>query len=979
MDTMTKNSLADSMSQFGDSQTRDLDEDSTRGFEIIARLFGVPRHEEASIDPDRSLSTNRKEPIIILSDIMPPHETPNPRVTSEPPAETDAPLHVSIKNDSRVISELRNSFDYTQDIECITLEGHSEHTDAVYGPVMEGHSEHTGADVKLVALCNAASNAQISVSSKYASSAMISVTSAEDETVYHEEYDSYLNDDSTGIPTGVISAPALLNNSYSKHERSFLPQVSCGNNLHVDTELDENFSEVDTVIDTTGFGGLVRLFNVANCHNNILGTVDEADQYDNISTFDDESLGMILTTISAPAIVLNRVTTMQAMRNGQKKQNDCGVDLLGGKISNHDRELNQMSVKKANQNFVDGESVSNKIGISHWAGLSEISREADMKSKLIELRPHFDELEGTYIEESSSLNDDHNKELKQMSAKSTNLVDGESVSNSIRMSHQMGPVEISGGADMRLKSKEVMPHSDKSKATHEGESSSFQGHSGGADMRLKSEEVMPHSDKPKGTHEGESSSFQGLSGGADMRLKPKEVMPHSDECEGTHEEESSSFQGLRNGKDIVVKKLSYFLKKKTNGDSFLKEGKSSGTITTDEEDDSEGTFGNFSAQKNPQNVAEIPVPTAILATNINNKRIVSILEKYTLAVTPVVNGDGAEGEEIELHAEEITTGLEQEQDTNEKEHDASSSSSWKIFSDSNTWNAVDQPQQRETLIDREVVSSDLSSTINGSILSSTSMHNINDDEESESYRNLLPTSLPDERNREVVVSDLSSTINGSILSTTSMHNINDDEESESYRNILPTSLPDERKKTLYQRDVVIQENRFRRKMWHFRKKKRKKKESKFTLLDETLYKLEKILEENIEAEAKEHAKKKLENIILEKLQTNAEEQENVTFKTFGLRNKNKNREKQDPNLSPVCENAMKVKLHAVNIDKGPTEKRYQVKRKNIKAKESEQVKKLEKYGSVREFAWMESHHRKLLGLKHLTRKNPNWIKFRSSN
>ena len=56
MDTMTKNSLADSMSQFGDSQTRDLDEDSTRGFEIIARLFGVPRHEEASIDPDISIS-----------------------------------------------------------------------------------------------------------------------------------------------------------------------------------------------------------------------------------------------------------------------------------------------------------------------------------------------------------------------------------------------------------------------------------------------------------------------------------------------------------------------------------------------------------------------------------------------------------------------------------------------------------------------------------------------------------------------------------------------------------------------------------------------------------------------------------------------------------------------------------------------------------------------------------------------------------
>ena len=68
--------------------------------------------------------------------------------------------------------------------------------------------------------------------------------------------------------------------------------MSCGDNLHVFTELD-GFSEVGIGIDTSGFIRLVCLFNVANCHNNILGTVDEADQYDNTSTFGDESLGMI--------------------------------------------------------------------------------------------------------------------------------------------------------------------------------------------------------------------------------------------------------------------------------------------------------------------------------------------------------------------------------------------------------------------------------------------------------------------------------------------------------------------------------------------------------------------------------------------------------------------------------------------------------------------------------------------------------------
>ena len=153
---------------------------------------------------------------------MPPHETPNYIVMSESPVETDSPLHVSIKNDSQVISEFCNSYDYTQYIEWINLEGHSEHTYDVDGPVllrdvasdthksvsskyeridavatsvksslcsqdketvsqihyycnhskdiqymtMKGHSEHIGSDDRLVPLCNATSNSQISVYSK---------------------------------------------------------------------------------------------------------------------------------------------------------------------------------------------------------------------------------------------------------------------------------------------------------------------------------------------------------------------------------------------------------------------------------------------------------------------------------------------------------------------------------------------------------------------------------------------------------------------------------------------------------------------------------------------------------------------------------------------------------------------------------------------------------------------------------------------
>ena len=69
--------------------------------------------------------------------------------------------------------------------------------------------------------------------------------------------------------------------------------MSCGNNLHVITEIDENISEVDTVIYTTGFGGLVHFLNVANGEDNSLGAVHESDQYNNISTFAVEFLGMI--------------------------------------------------------------------------------------------------------------------------------------------------------------------------------------------------------------------------------------------------------------------------------------------------------------------------------------------------------------------------------------------------------------------------------------------------------------------------------------------------------------------------------------------------------------------------------------------------------------------------------------------------------------------------------------------------------------
>ena len=62
------------------------------------------------------------------------------------------------------------------------------------------------------------------------------------------------------------------------------------NKLHALTELDNLFWEVDTVINSTGLGGLICLFNVADCHDNSLVTVDEANQYDNISIFEDESI-----------------------------------------------------------------------------------------------------------------------------------------------------------------------------------------------------------------------------------------------------------------------------------------------------------------------------------------------------------------------------------------------------------------------------------------------------------------------------------------------------------------------------------------------------------------------------------------------------------------------------------------------------------------------------------------------------------------
>ena len=91
---------------------------------------------------------------------------------------------------------------------------------------------------------------------------MSSVIFPEYETMYHKEDDSYFIDYSMNIPTGVISATNILNNSYSKsshskHERSFLPPVSFGNNLHVVTELDETNSGIDTVIETSKFGGMI--------------------------------------------------------------------------------------------------------------------------------------------------------------------------------------------------------------------------------------------------------------------------------------------------------------------------------------------------------------------------------------------------------------------------------------------------------------------------------------------------------------------------------------------------------------------------------------------------------------------------------------------------------------------------------------------------------------------------------------------------
>ena len=134
----------------------------------------MAQHEESSIDTDSILSNDQKEPISILSYNAPPHETPNPRVMSEPPAEMDTPSNVSVKNFSWVISDLHNSYDYTQDIECITMEGHSDYTDSVGGSFL---------------MCDVVSDTHISASSKHehiysvATSVNISLHSQEKETV----------------------------------------------------------------------------------------------------------------------------------------------------------------------------------------------------------------------------------------------------------------------------------------------------------------------------------------------------------------------------------------------------------------------------------------------------------------------------------------------------------------------------------------------------------------------------------------------------------------------------------------------------------------------------------------------------------------------------------------------------------------------------------------------------------------------------
>ena len=66
---------------------------------------------------------------------MPPHETTTTRVTTNIYGETDAPLHVSVKNDSQAISKLLNSYDYTQYIERINLKGNYKNVNDDYGPV----------------------------------------------------------------------------------------------------------------------------------------------------------------------------------------------------------------------------------------------------------------------------------------------------------------------------------------------------------------------------------------------------------------------------------------------------------------------------------------------------------------------------------------------------------------------------------------------------------------------------------------------------------------------------------------------------------------------------------------------------------------------------------------------------------------------------------------------------------------------------
>ena len=105
--------------------------------------------------------------------------------------------------------------------------------------------------------------------------------------MYHKEDYSYFNYDSMLIPTGVIS-PQIYSivliwiiHIQTKSAVSF-PQF----HLHVVTELDENFSEIENIIKITGFGVLVFFFVSQNTMMIALALL-------NISTFNRESLGMI--------------------------------------------------------------------------------------------------------------------------------------------------------------------------------------------------------------------------------------------------------------------------------------------------------------------------------------------------------------------------------------------------------------------------------------------------------------------------------------------------------------------------------------------------------------------------------------------------------------------------------------------------------------------------------------------------------------